>query len=234
MVSTLVNLAEKYDSDISFCGFINRYENGSPDVFVPIKIKSAQPPDAEKIVYMRILDKIMPHLCSTLFKKGLLVKNNIRSYDGCTACQDRELQLKAFCCAKKFSFSPECLYIYVHGAEMGWIRDNNTFDKKLRRKLHSNEAHYRIAEYLSIYGQSKKIKFIANNMLMPEAMIKKFTIYSKANDKENFKLLLNDKKIIALIKKSWKVFLIEPSLFFKAFLITHAPNLYFNLRKGNL
>ena len=230
LVSTLVKLAEENDSDISFCGYINRFEDGKPDEFIPVRLDASKSYEAEEITYMRILDKIMPHLCSTLFKRSLLLENNLRSYEGCTACQDRELQLEAFCCAKKFSFSSECLYIYVHGNEMGWIRDNNTQTKKIRRAFHSNEAHYRIAKYLIENGKSERIRFIADNMLMTEAIIKKFTICSRANDKEKFKLLYANKENKGLLKKSLKVFFRKPELFFKSLIISLAPNLYFRIR----
>ena len=231
LVSRLIGLAEEYNCDISFGGYKKHFEDGRPDEYELINLNDPQPLDGEKVMCLRMLSKISPVLCTTLFMKDLLTKYNIRYYEGCTAYQDIEFQLKAFCHATKFSYAPESLYIYIHSAEMGAIRENNTPEKDLKKYIDSTDAHFRAAEYISQHTKFDKVKFLADNMLIPEAIVRKFTFYARADDREKFASLLNDEKVRNSLRNSRKVLLKKPEIYLKAFMILHMPNLYFKLRK---
>ncbi len=140
-------------------------------------------------------------------------------------------KLKTFCHAKKVSFVDECLYIYIHGEKMGSIRDNDTDEKKLRRYIHSSEAHERAAEYMILHAPSERVKFFAENLLMPEAVIRKFTIAARMNDIEKYKSLCHDKNLRKILRRSYKIFFRKPEIFLKAFTILFLPDFYFYLRK---
>ena len=149
----------------------------------------------------------------------------------CTAFEDIEFQLKAFCRAKKISFISEYLYVYVHSSEMGSVKNSDTKEKKLKRYIDSTGAHYRAAEYIEKFSASKEIKSIAANILMPEAAIRKFTILARMNDKDAYKSLHKDKEIRKILLRGLKNFFKKPEIFLKAFIILFIPDLYFMLRK---
>ena len=227
-ISALMNEILKDESDISFCGSLDHFEDGRADEFHCVNIKNSSPLDGEQALYMRIFKPIAPVLCSIIFKKSLIIKNQIRFHDGCIAFEDIEFELKAFCHAEKVSFIHDCLYIYNH---IGSICDNDTPDKKVRRYIHSSQAHRRAAEYLSLHAPSERVKFCADNMLMPEAIIRKFTIEARKNDKAAYKNLCNDKKIREVLRRSIKFVFRKPELFFKSLMLLYVPKLYYFLRK---
>ncbi|MBQ7154967.1 MAG: glycosyltransferase family 2 protein [Synergistaceae bacterium] len=231
LISELCGIAEKFDSDIAFGGIADRFEDGRPDELHRVTLKDSQPLDGEYALYMRMQRPIAPHLCCMLFRKSLLDENDIRFTEGCTAFEDIEFQMKAFCHADKVSFSPECMYVYVHSSEMGSVRDNNTPEKRLSRYVDSSEAHRRTAEYLLRNAPSKRTRYLAENMLMPEAMIRSFTVCARAGDKKGFDALLNDANVRRSLLSSRKVFLKKPEIFAKALAILCAPGLYFRMRR---
>ena len=231
LVSSLVAVAQKYDSDISFGGYTKHFENGVADEQELITIDDPQPLNNEQALYMRMVNKVAPHLCTTMFRRSMIEKYNLRYYEGCTAFQDVEFQLKAFCHAEKVSYVKDSLYVYVHSNEMGAVRENNTNDKDLRKYIDSTDAHYRAAEYISKHTKSERVKFIADNMLIPEAVIRRFTICAKANDREKFYLLLKDATTRNILRTSRRVLFINPEIYMKALMILYMPDLYFKLRK---
>lgn len=230
-VSTLVNLIRKYDCDISFGGIIDYFEDGRPEKFFPVNINSENPITGGEALELRINNLIAPHVCSMLFRKNFLDEINLRFSENCVAFADIEFQWKALCRAEKVSFTPECLYIYVHSPEMGSVRDNDTAEKKLRRYVDSTGAHQRTAEYLSVHAPSEKIKFLAENMLMPEAVIRRFTIAAMKNDKGAYKSLCRDKILRKILFRTRKIFFKKPEIFFKALIILFAPGLYYLIRR---
>ena len=232
-VSALMNEILKDKSDISFCGSLDRFE-GRADELHCVNIKESSPLEGEQALYMRIFKPIAPVLCSIIFRKSLILNNQIRFHDGCTAFEDIEFELKAFCHAEKVSFIRDCLYIYNlynHGPEIGSVRENDTDEKKLRRYIHSSQAHERLAEYLSLHAPSKRVKFMADNLLMPEAVIRKFTIEARRNDSAAYEKLCGDEKIREVLRRSKKILFKKPELFFKSLMLLYVPKLYYFLRK---
>lgn len=230
LISSLVFLIEKYECDISFCGFIDRFEDGKNDVKFPIELTEPYVRNSEEFLYFRIFNKIVPHLCSMLFRKNFLDENNLRFYDGCRAFEDIEFQLKTFCRAEKAVFDNRCLYIYMHNTEMGSVKNSDTKQKKLLRYSDSAKAHLRSATYLIKYSRSENIKQISKNLLLPEAIIKRFTVLAKNNDKKNFHALLRQQNVKNLLLNSRKSFFMNPEIFFKSIMILFFPGIYYYFR----
>ena len=228
LVSELMSLPE---SDIAFGGMINRYEDGRPDEIQGVRTKSPVPIDGEEALYQRMTRPLAPTICCMLFKRAFLTEHNIRFHDGCGAFEDIEFEMKAFCRAERVSYTHECLYVYIHSAEMGSIRDNDTPAKRLGRYIDSSEAHYRTAEYLTDNAPSERTKHIADNMLMPEAVIRKFTVCARANDRDGFNSLLRNERLRRVLMSSRKAFFRKPEVFMKAFMILLLPGLYFSIRR---
>ena len=234
LVSTLYNVIEEYKCDLSFCGLKDRFEDGRPDILVPVKLDDSGIYTGEDLVLLRVFHKIAPHVCGTLFRKSFLNETGLRFHEGCTAGGDVEFQLKAFCRAGKAALTSDCLYIYVHHAGMGSIRDNDNKEKQIRRYRDNTGAQLRTAQYLSEHAPSEKIKDLADNYLMPQVLIRRFTLCAKTNNRTEFNTLISDRTVRKALGASKKFFFQKPEIYLKAFALLHFPNSYYRARGGRL
>ncbi len=230
LVPELMALIMKHDCDAACCGFIHRYEDGSPDVLHKLNIGAPETLDGEAMTWARLLKKIEPHFCGIVFKRDFLIKSGVRFSEGCTAGEDVEFQIKAFCCAKNVALTPECLYFYIHHPGMGQVRDKDSKDKVLRRYGHNTEAHFRTAEYLMQHAPSRRLKSLAENLLLPEAVIRRLTLLARSGDKPGFDAVLNDGSTKKILRRSIRFFPNKPEVFLKALCLLCFPGLYYRAR----
>ncbi len=234
LVSTLYALIEEYKCDISFCGLKDRFEDGRPDVLDPVKLDGAKVRKGEDMVWLRVFNKITPHICGMLFRKTFLLETGLRFHEGCTNGGDVEFQLKALCRAGQVAFSPDCLYIYMHHAGMGSISDMNTREKRIRRYRDNTGGHLRAGQYLSEHAASERIKELGGHYLVAQALIRRLTLYAKTNDRAEFDALLSDSDTRKTLRSSSKYFFQRPEIYLKAFALLHFPNSYYRARGGRL
>ena len=225
LVSTLYNLIEKYKCDLSFCALKDRFEDGRPDVLFPIELEGPVVRKGEDLLWLRVFNKISPTVCGILFRKQFLLETGLRFHEGCTAGGDIEFQLKALCRAKQAAFTPACLYIYMHHAGMGSIRDNNSKEKHIRRYRDNTGAQIRTAQYLSEHAPSERIKELADCFLMPQSFIRQLTLCAKTNDRTEFDALISNKAIRKKLSESKKFLSQKPEVYGKAFALLHFPGL---------
>lgn len=231
-VSKLMQKILENNCEISFCGMIDTFKDERPDRFIYVNIsKSNKIINGDEALSLSVRRPVARHIGCMMFEKKFLIDKKLRFHEGCSAFEDIEFQLKAFCRAEKISFTPKCLYVYVHSSMMGSVRDNDTEEKKLRRYIHSTEAHERAAEYLDFYAPSERVRFLAQNLLMPEAAVRKFTVAARMNDKEKYDFLCHDQNLREILTRTKKSFFKKPELFFKALMILYAPKLYYKFRK---
>ena len=230
LVSTLYSLIEEYNSDLSFCGYKNRFGDSRPDVLVPVKLDDNHTRNGEDLLWLRVFHKIAPHIGGILFRKKFLLKTGLRFHEGCTAGEDVEFQLKALCRTGQAAFTPACLYIYVHHAGMGSVRDTDTKEKQNRRYRDNTDAHQRTAQYLNEYAPSERIKELADYFVMPQAFIRRLTLCAKTNDRAGFDALLSDKSTRKTLSASKIFFFQEPEVYGKAFALLYFPDIYYRLR----
>ncbi len=230
LVSSLYGLAEKYNCDISLCSLKDRFTDGRPDALFPVIIEGGPLHKGEDLLWLRVFKKISPTICGMLFRKQLLLATSLRFHEGCTAGEDVEFQLKALCRAKQAAVTPACLYIYMHHAEMGSIRNNNNEEKHLRRYCDNTGAHLRTAQYLSEQAPSEKIKKLADCFLLPQALIRQLTFCAKTNDRAGFEKLLSDSTTRKILSNSKEFLFQKPEIYGKAFALLHFPNLYYHIR----
>ena len=232
LVSALYDLIEEYKCDISLCGLKNRYEDGRPDVLEPVMLEGAKTRKGEEMVWLRVFNKITPHVCGMLLRKTFLLKTGLRFHEGCTNGGDVEFQLKALCRAEEVAYTPDCLYIYMHHAGMGSVRDNNTPEKHKRRYLDNTGAHLRAALYLSEHATSEKIRNLGGQYLMAQSLIRRFTLCAKAGDKVEYDALLADSDTRRKLGAAKSFFADRPEVYLKAFALLHFPDFYYRLRRG--
>ena len=230
LTSTLYALIEKYQCDLSFCGYKDRFEDGRPDVLVPVKLEGDRIRKGEDFLWLRVFSRLAPD--GFLLRKRFLLETGLRFHEGCTAGEDVEFQLKVLCRIRQAAFVPDCLYIYVHHAGMGSIHDNNTKEKQNRRYRDNTDAHLRTARYLSEHAPSVRIKELADKYLMPQALIRRLTLCAKMNNRAEFDALLSDGVIRNTLSASKSFFFQQPEVYLKAFVLLHFPDIYYHLRRG--
>lgn len=230
LISTLYDLVKENNCDLSFCGLTDRFTDGQPDAFVPVKIEGTQIRKGEELLWLRVFKKIAPHVCGMLFKKNFLLETCLRFQEGCTTGEDVEFQLKAFCRVKQAAFTPECLYIYIHHAGMGSIRDNNSKEKHIRRYRDNTGAQLRTAQYLSEHAPSGRIKDLADHFLMPQALIHRLTLCAKTGDRRRFDGILSNNAIRDTLRAARSFFFHKPEVWLKSLALLHFPDLYYHLR----
>ena len=232
LVSTLYALHTKYPCDLSFCGYRNTYEDGSPDAYFPVKLEGDAPRSGEELLWLRIFNKVVTPVCGTLFRKQFLQANALRFQEGCTAGEDVEFLLKVFCRARQVAFTPECLHIYVHHASMGSVHENNSKEKHIRRYREHTDAEIRAAQYLSEHAPSARIKDVADHFLIPQALIRQLTLCAKTNNRAEFDAILSDTATRKALSSSNKYFFQKPEVYLKAFALLHFQDIYYRLRRG--
>ena len=232
LVSTLYALIRKYQCEIAFCGYRNTYEDGSPDAFYPVKLEGTAPRNGEELLRLRVFNKVETPVCGMLFRRQFLQENGLRFHEGCTAGEDVEFLLKVFCHVRQAAFTPECLHIYVHHAGMGSIHENSSKEKQIRRYRDHTAAEIRTARYVSGHAPSGHIKDLADQYLLPQALIRRFTLCARTNDRAEYEALLNDSTTRKVLGASKKFLFQKPEVYLKAFALLHLPNLYYRMRCG--
>jgi UDP-glucose:(glucosyl)LPS beta-1,3-glucosyltransferase len=232
LVTALYSLIQKFQCDLSFCGYKNMYEDGSPDVFFPVKLEGADYCSGEEILRLRVFNKVPTPVCGTLLRKQFLLETGLRFHEGCTAGEDVEFLLKVFCRARQVAYISDCLHIYFHHAGMGSLHENNSKEKQIRRYRDHTEALIRSAQYLIEYAPSEKIRQLAENLLMPVALTRRFTLCAKTNNRAEFDRMLSDSATRKALGVSKKNFFQKPDVYLKAFALLHLPDIYYRLRRG--
>lgn len=232
LVSALYALIVEYKCDLSFCGFVDRFEDGRPDALVPVNLEGAKIRKGEELLWLRVFKKIVPHLCSMLFRKQFLIETGQRFQEGCTSGEDVEFQLKALCRAREVAFTSDCLYIYMHHAAMGSIRDNNSKEKHIRRYRDNTGVQFRTARYLSEHAPSERIQDLADHLLMPQALIRRLTLCAMTGDRAEYDGILSDNATRATLSAAISFFFRKPEVWLKSVALLHFPDIYYLLRSS--
>lgn len=230
LVSTLYGLIEKYKCDLSFCGLKNRFTDGQPDVLFPVKLGGAATRNGEEMLWLQVFHNTAPSVCGMLFRKKFLMETGLRFHEGCTAAEDWEFQLKVFCRAGQAAYTPDCLYIYVHHAGMGSVRDNNSKDKQIHRYRDHTGSQYRVVQYLREHAPSERMKMVAEKFLLPQVFIRRLTLCARTNDRVGFNALLSDSDIRKTLRATTAFFNRKPEVFLKALALLYFPDIYYRLR----
>ena len=230
-VSCLYQTITRGNCDIAFCGRADRFiiPDVRPDKNFHV-INNHEPYIASGENF--IINNFIPSVWCCMYSSNFIKKYNLLFHEGCNVGGDVEFITKALCRAEKVTFTPEHLYIYVHHDEMGSVRDNNTREKKISRYEHNTHAQERTAEYLLKNYQSERVKFLAENILTPQVIIRKCNILAMKNNYDEYKTFTQDMKNREILRssQSFRILIHKPEVFVKAFMILHAPNVYYRLR----
>lgn len=228
-ISCLHELITQNNSDIAFCGLVDRFTDGKPDKNVhPVKHAFNMTSGGDFII-----NKAVPAVWCCLYDKNFLDKYNLLFLEGCTSGEDIDFINRAICMAEKVSFTEKCLYIYMHHSQMGSIRDNDTIEKKFKRYEDNTNAQINTAKYLAENASSEKVKYLAENILTPQTIIRQANIFIMKHDRAGYKTFIHDEEKRKILYRSQKIYILVKNfeVFCKGFLLLHMPNLYYLARK---
>lgn len=231
-ISILHAKINEKQSDLAFCGFRTRYLASGEERFSRIPLEEDKEYAAEYLAAMRILSKVKPHLCSTLYRRNFLVDSELRFVEGCSGGQDVEFVIKALVRSRKSAFSTKCPYIYLHHDKMNSQNPASSKEKKITRYQHFTEAHFRLADYIEAHSSSQELLRLAKFFLRPQAYIRRLTIYAMRHEEQSFFEELSSKGVRKILWDSCKAINLNPEIFIKALWLLVFPGTYFKMRKG--
>ncbi len=227
-ISLLHEAVTRGKCEMSFCGLTDRFMDGKPDKDIHSVHDVPYISSGEKF----ILDNSVPPVWCCMYDAEFLRKYNLMFHEGCTAGGDVEFITKALCRAERVTFVMECLYIYMHHEDMGSVRDNDTKEKKLLRYEHNTQAQCSTAEYLCEHAASQELKDFAGKVLLPHAIIRKFTVHSMSNDYEGYNAFLRDSRVMMILRGAVNIYTLrkKAEVFLKALMILYFPGFYYRMR----
>ena len=213
--------------DIAFCGFEDKFEDGTRGERYFPRMKSCND-SGENF----ILGNSVPPVWCCMYGHNFLMSFNLRFHEGCIAGGDVEFITKALCRAEKVISINECLYMYVHHEGMGSIRDNNTLGKKIMRYTSNSGAIERTAQYLQEHAHSERLIKLSENVLLPQSIIRKFTIFAMTKDIAGYNSLRKDEKAMKILRQALSLFTLrrKTEVFVKASMILTVPRMYYRMR----
>lgn len=211
--------------DLAFCGYRNREEENGMEQPISPSIATGKTP--QQITALRILNKIVPSLCTFLYRKTYLCEINLNFYDGCTAGEDVEFVIKSLVRCRQLAFSPLTPYVYLLHKQMGSRKNSDLGKIQIIHYEHNTEAHSRTADYLQLYAKDNKLKNIVNFLLIPQIYLRKMTLFAGENDRIGFDAMRSDPEIRYRICHSYRSFLQNPDVFLKSLYLLFLPNLFY-------
>ncbi|PNR88798.1 MULTISPECIES: glycosyltransferase family 2 protein [Petrotoga] len=201
----MYNKAKENDYDMVVCSYILISENEK------IISKSLQlddllgkPLNGKDFLKIILQKEIQPTISSIIFKKKLLIDNNLIFTKKCTNGEDVEFSIKALFHSRLVISVPEPLVFYVK-------RKSSASQESTVRVFHFVGAMKRVLRYLEKNHAEDELLFLIKHKRIPQAYITSLAKISKSKNPENKKILLkvikNPKVKETLLNyqpKSWK------------------------------
>lgn len=229
-ISSLFRSLNESGADFASCGYKTLDVSAGEVKDFPLICPEGS--SKEKILEMRILNRLdIPH-CATLYRKKFLEDNRLCYKEGCSAGEDVEFLIKMLCRAEKGYFIPDCLYIYVQHDGMGSRSEIKDRETRIERYLHHTEAHFREAEYIKKNTKGKMLHTLAEHMLLPAACLRMLSYYAMSGQRDRFRSMIQSKEIRRVIFESRASFFIKPEVFLRGCAALLLPTLYYNKYSG--
>jgi glycosyltransferase involved in cell wall biosynthesis len=229
-VSALHGAITTGDCDMAFCGFRDRFEETGKENIISVGADASKKYSVEELFLMRVFKKVKFAIVTTIFKKSFLLENDLEFTEGCSYGEDVEFLTKAFSRCSSVNFSTRCPYIYVHHGDMTSKTSAASREAALRRYSDNAGAICRAARYVAKHSPSPKARDVAENLLLPEGLIKTLNAAAKRNDAAAFYQTLYAPETRRALLGSRKYALQKPEVFLKAASLLLAPRIYFSRR----
>lgn len=184
----------------------------------------------ETLASMYITNKFSASVCSCLFRADFLNRIELEFHPGCIAGGDVEFLTKALSRAESVAYSQTHSYIYVKHRNMGSLKDTDTPEKKLKRYISQTEARFRLAEYIQAESIHDRLKWIGQNLILPEAYIRQLNICVRQKDRAKFDDLLRSREVKRALSNGLKSISLKPEIALKSICLLLFPGFYYRLR----
>lgn len=216
--------ATKEKADIVFCGF-DMVNSTGEKILVPF-LKQYKYLEHTKEGYEVLLLALQRKtwICtgSALYKRDLIIKNNLKYTVGCTLCEDSEFRFKCLFHAGRVSTVNESLAFYHQ-------HENNSVKKNLTGRFHAVAAFQRLEHYFESmpYLQRKDCIEIIKTQVIPRQLISDLIFFAKNEYGRNIffrtaqskpiREKLKKLKFKSQYKKTWfyiRLFFLNANLFY--------------------
>lgn len=217
----MYNKAKENDYDMVDCNYIRVSEN-KKILSKPLQLNESlsKPLNGKDFLRLTLQKDLQPSIISIIFKKKLLVDNNLIFTKNCTHGEDQEFWIKALFHSRLVVSILETLVFYVQ-------RKNSVTKETTTKEFHYIGAMKRVLKYLEKSGADDELLLLMKHKKIPQAYFYLLTKFSKSNNPEHKKILLKViknpkvKEILLNYKpKSWKeklklkTLIYFPSLFY--------------------
>ena len=231
-VSVMCGEAEAKNADVVFCGIRHYDEQKNIYRDEPVKLKTqySEPRDYLKAWAERQIG--FQSIWNAIFRKSFLDKYNLHFTESCYFEEDSEFMLKALSVSSCTSFVRDCLYIYKYYIGQQTQAHNLTRNGQNHYRQ-SSLARLRFGRYVTRRINDRKVRTYAINFLLPDALLKEFTMWAHLHDRENYDRMLKflkHRKTRELLLSSIKVFFRRPEFFLKSVILIYFPRFYYWLR----
>jgi glycosyltransferase EpsH len=201
----MYNKAKENDYDMVFCNY-NIIAKNEKNLFksVQLNVSLDKPLNGKDFLKIALQKDSHPAIHSIIFKKKLLIDNNLIFTKKCTNYEDVEFWIKALFHSRLVISIPESLAFYVQ-------RKNSATKETTLRIFHSVGAMKRTLTYLDKNGADDDLLFLMKYKKIPQAYFSSLLLISKSENPENkeafLKVVRNSKVKEVLLNykpKSWK------------------------------
>ena len=198
----MYNKAKENDYDMVFCNY-NIIAKNEKNLFksVQLNVSLDKPLNGKDFLKIALQKDSHPAIHSIIFKKKLLIDNNLIFTKKCTNYEDVEFWIKALFHSRLVISIPESLAFYVQ-------RKNSATKETTLRIFHSVGAMKRTLTYLDKNGADDDLLFLMKYKKIPQAYFSSLLLISKSENPENkeafLKVVRNSKVKEILLKYKLK------------------------------
>ena len=211
-------------ADLVFCGYRKFHTNDNTTETRLLNDKLINNIPTDDIALSRIFNKFEPAL-SSLFRRDLLIQNNIFFHEDCYAGEDGEFFLKAIIRSKKIAAIPSAPYIYVQHEAMGI--NQSIPSKSIDRYNNNTLALTRTLKYILKNSESPRLRNAAKYYLLPMVLQRHFSHAAMRGDENTFFRMLKNIQCRKKLLSTYHMLPIEPEIFFKSLALLASPHRYY-------
>lgn len=180
----MYNKAKENDYDMVVCNYIRVSEN-EKILFKPVQLDKSfgKPLNGKDFLRLTLQKDLSPWMGGIIFKKKLLIDNNLMFTKNCTHGEDQEFWIKVLFHSRLVIGIPDPLVFYFQ-------RRNSSTKETTLRIFHYVGAMKRVLRYLEKNSADDELLLLMKYKKIPEAYISSLAGISRSKNSGNKKILL--------------------------------------------
>lgn len=229
--SKLVSALEEFDADMAFCGhdLIDTNDKTVRKYDEKFVFPKKNPESGEEVLAQYLLGKVSIWGGAVLYRRALLLENDIFYTQNCYCAEDNEVFVKALGLAQRVACVRQSLSF--------WRRhpSSTSYSSELFKtysNLHELTAYLRCRAFLEKNGkQNTRAYKILSSLIIPSAYAGYLQKLLLAKGDDYFKKLIRKDSLRRQLRKGNNITLLlrRPDQYFKLFLAMHFPGLFSRL-----